>query len=137
LVERLEHDAHAAAADHFDDLVMTEPAQMLGIVALAEKAKVRRVWLSLRLCFLPEGLLHDLAQGRAGWSFGREALGLVVPRIACQLVQRLLACFAAFDMPTEGVLLRRGERAGKQLTKPCRVGAALLRHGPGSLAPLG
>ncbi len=65
LVESPQHDAHAAVADHFQDLVMAQAAERVGLVGRGQESQDFAV-LVVRRCF-------PLRLGRLVW--GGEFLG--------------------------------------------------------------
>ena len=113
-VERLEHDAHAAPADHLQHLVVTQPAELARLVRRAEETKRgdRRREPAASSCgasgsCFPFSLFHDLLQGRLGGGGRGQFPGQAGPGLtpASQSFHPLLAGRADFQVRGQSALL--------------------------------
>ena len=73
LVERPQHDAHAAAADNLEDLVMAQPAQYIRLVGRGQEAK------ALAWFFVPGSLALRFAIRLPQRQFLGDASGASLP----------------------------------------------------------
>src|SRR5581483_5079664 len=126
LVETPEHDAEPAAADDFENLVMAEPAQAVGLGWRTEENDVvigGNAAGGVCLRGLLHDLLHDFLKSRIGrclvWT---ERAGFLLPGSGRQLLQGLLAGLAFLDVSAQLLLLAVGKPTPEEFLQMLRVG---------------